>query len=65
MSGERTVAALDDIGNGLKTVGESFVALTGETLSQRSAIKALDTKIDTLQATADEIKTDLLEIKSR
>ncbi len=54
---ERTLSALSDIGDGLKSVGESFVAVAGESVRQRTAIQDLGVKIDKLQLTADEIKT--------
>ena len=64
MTGERAVAALHEIGDGLKTVGESFVALTGESARQTVAVRDLGTKIDALQSTADKIKTAIVESKA-
>ena len=58
---ERTLAALSDIGDGLKSVGESFVAVAGESARQRQAVQDLGFKIDKLQATAEEIKTAVTE----
>ena len=61
---ERTLSALSEIGDGLKSVGESFVAVAGESARQRNAVQELGVTIDKLQTTADEIKTAVVETKA-
>ena len=62
---ERTLSALGDIGDGLKSAGESFAAIAGESRRQRHAVQDLGTKLDKLQATADEIKTAVADDKAQ
>ncbi len=61
---ERMLSVLSDIGNSLKSLGESFVTAAGERVRQRTAIQDLGLKIDKLQSTANEIKTAVAETKA-